>query len=103
MDHQVADCFAANEPISSGSRDHQTKNRSHLKEQPLISCVAILASILVWSQMKQEAPQLASSDDSGFAKATDFQNELQQQSLEQDLINQTFGLSLVVFICRKGV
>lgn len=57
----------------------------------VISLVAILASVLVWSQMKQVTPQLSSDDDTSYT-ATDFQNEL-QQSLSKILINQTCGLN----------
>ena len=58
------------------------RNTNNLKGNLVISLVAILASVLVWSQMKQVTPQLSSDDDTSYT-ATDFQNEL-QQSLKQD-------------------
>ncbi|MEZ9620052.1 tetratricopeptide repeat protein [Vibrio sp. 10N.222.55.A3] len=76
------------------------RKTSHLKGNLLISCVAILASILVWSQMKQEAPQLTSSDDSSYT-ATDFQNEL-QQSLEEDPNQSDLWFKLGGVYMQKG-
>lgn len=75
-------------------------NTSRLKGNLFISCVAILASILVWSQMKQEAPQLSSDDDISYT-ATDFQNEL-QQSLEQDPNQSDLWFKLGGVYMQKG-
>lgn len=66
----------------------------------VISLVAILASVLVWSQMKQVTPQLSSDDDSSYT-ATDFQNEL-QQSLKQDPNQSDLWFKLGGVYMQKG-
>ena len=76
------------------------RNTNNLKGNLVISLVAILASILVWSQMKQVTPQLSSDDDSSYT-ATDFQNEL-QQSLKQDPNQSDLWFKLGGVYMQKG-
>lgn len=76
------------------------RNTNNLKGNLVISLVAILASVLVWSQMKQVTPQLSSDDDSSYT-ATDFQNEL-QQSLKQDPNQSDLWFKLGGVYMQKG-
>ncbi len=76
------------------------RNTNNPKGNLVISLVAILASILVWSQMKQVTPQLSSDDDSSYT-ATDFQNEL-QQSLKQDPNQSDLWFKLGGVYMQKG-
>lgn len=59
-----------------------SKNGHYLKGNVVISLTAVALSVLFWSQLKQELPELP-LDDSNNYTATDFEDEL-QQSLEQD-------------------
>lgn len=76
------------------------RNTNNLKGNLVISLVAILASVLIWSQMKQVTPQLSSDDDSSYT-ATDFQNEL-QQSLKQDPNQSDLWFKLGGVYMQKG-
>lgn len=76
------------------------RNTNNLKGNLVISLVAILASVLVWLQMKQVTPQLSSDDDTSYT-ATDFQNEL-QQSLKQDPNQSDLWFKLGGVYMQKG-
>ena len=59
-----------------------SNNSNYIKGNVVISLTAVVLSVLVWSQLKQELPELP-LDDSNNYTTTDFEGEV-QQSLEQD-------------------
>lgn len=76
------------------------KNSSHLKSNVVVSLTAVTLSVLVWSQLKQELPQLP-LDDSNNYTTTDFEDEL-QQSLEQDPNQSDLWFKLGGVYMQKG-
>ncbi|MEZ9780630.1 tetratricopeptide repeat protein [Vibrio cyclitrophicus] len=77
-----------------------SKNGCHLKGNAMISLIAVVLSVLVWFQLKQELPQFP-LDDSDSYTATDFQDEL-QQSLEQDPNQSDLWFKLGGVYMQKG-
>ncbi|NOI02335.1 tetratricopeptide repeat protein [Vibrio kanaloae] len=75
-------------------------NGSNLKGNVMISFTAVALSVLVWSQLKQELPQLP-LDDSNSYTATDFKDEL-QQSLKQDPNQSGLWFKLGGVYMQKG-
>ncbi|CDT86907.1 Putative Cytochrome c biogenesis factor [Vibrio coralliirubri] len=76
------------------------KNSGHLKSNVVISITAVALSVLVWSQLKQEIPQLPLDDNNSYT-ATDFQDEL-QQSLKQDPNQSDLWFKLGGVYMQKG-
>ncbi|WP_299132341.1 tetratricopeptide repeat protein [uncultured Vibrio sp.] len=76
------------------------KNSRSLKGNLLISLTAVLASGMIWFQMKQELPQAPSNDNENYT-TTDFQDEL-QQSLKQDPNQSDLWFKLGGVYMQKG-
>lgn len=76
------------------------KNSGSHKGNLLISLAAVLLSVTIWFQMKQELPQPPSSDNASYT-TTDFQDEL-QQSLKQDPNQSDLWFKLGGVYMQKG-
>ena len=76
------------------------RNTNNLKSNLVISLVAILASVLVWSQMKQVTPHSLLITTVVIRQQISKMNF--NKALSKTLINQACDLNQMESICRKG-